>query len=947
MNRSDRNSAFALAVTLVLLALIVIVIVAYLANTRTDRSTSAIYANQLRAKMIADSGLAAATKLLADNTRYGNYITAMPPPVPSPAKWYTELYRPTDPADTKVAKADAFLQLSNASGVILTSRATATATAQVDPRPAPVMIPSAGPFAIADPGFTSTDSYDFNQIVRLGSNATGRLVRPSPTPAYGQWVRVRNNNNELIGRYAFFMEDESMRTNVNITGNNLASGSNLRINDLTLPLPTPAPATQLGEVDPSAVLPVAANRNAADTALTGVAAAGSRLASRSSLALLNEWGSNFSDYAHLVTAMSKDDQTTAKGWRRLDLNAMVVAASDNTAKVAVANRIADWIRDAWTGPDLSTLATHQLFNDSRIRQQIAANIVDYIDADDIPTDMGDIVPPSYVDPVPVLGIEKIPYLIGIEVIYEASGSNGTSSCNLKMKLQFRFMNLYETNLDLANSVGHIEVTGVPIVSRNGVTVFDVSATNYVIQFADLTAANPLEPGAVVPAGIEGTEDSGAKTLQTDWLEDATVTFNSSTNVKPVFLAGKITAKVFGLNGERLDDTAVIINQTSTGYKAPSSGKTSTGDFLKDSATTAYKVASINLIYTVPPGATNSINTGDPRLRGPLITDRWYGLSRTDASLPDGGSRIDTYIDKAEINPRTYAFDWYDSVGDRPLAFHRNGPMRSIGELGNVSAGEYAWRTLYLQYPERPVNTTQIGPVTEIPRRRSSAVDYILPDLFRTETIDPRQGGLNINTQQRVGTQQHPLAPLFLAQLVGAQPSLTQTMVERLCDATGSATISPIFNRRVAVGSPPDNAPLRPFFQIGELASPVSRIVNTSANSTTSSRSTVTYSMLRTTPTTASQINPNYRTDNLAEQEFREVSNSITTRGNVFRLLYVGQSLKDLNGNGTVDEKEIQSEYLGEAFVERQGVFQPGGTNPDASKTADSTYKIVANRVVTQ
>ncbi|CAN5527883.1 hypothetical protein BH20VER3_BH20VER3_00350 [soil metagenome] len=946
---SRRSSAFALAVTLVLMALIVIVIVAYLANTRTDRSTSSIYANQLRARMVADSGLAAATKLLADNTRYGNYITAMPAPVPSPANLYTELYRPTDPADTKVAKADDFLKLTNASGVILTSRATASATSQVDSRPTPVMIPSAGPFAIADPGFISADSYDFNQIVRLGTNANGRLVKPMPTPAYGQWVRVRNSNNELIGRYAFFMEDESMKTNVNVTGNNLSGGSNLRINDLALPLPTPAPATQLEEVDPAAVLPVAANRSSADTALTGVAAAGSRLATRSSLALLNEWNSNFSDYAHLVTAMSKDDQTTAKGWRRLDLNALVAAATDNTAKVAVANRIADWIRDAWTGPDLGTLANYQMFNDSRLRQQIAANIVDYIDADDIPTDMGDIVPPGYVDPVPVLGIEKIPYLIAIEVIYEASGSNGTSSCNLKMKLQFRFINLSETDLDLANSVGHIEVSGVPIVSRNGVTVFDVSATNYVIQFADLTATNPLAPGTVVPAGIEGTGDSGAKTLQTDWLADTAVTFNGSGNIKPVFLAGKITAKVFGLNGERLDDTAVVTNLLSTGYQAPSSGSTSTGDFLKDSTTTAYKVASINLIYTVPPGATAPINTGDPRLRGPLISDRWYNLSRTDASLPTGASRIDTYIDKAEINTRSYAFDWYDYVGDRPLAFHRNGPMRSVGELGNVSAGEYPWRTLYLQYPERPVNTTQPGPVTEIPLRRSSSVDYILADLFRTETVDPRPGGLNINTQQRLGTQQHPLAPLFLAELIGAQPSLTQTMVDRLCDATGSTTISPIFNRRVAVGSPPDNTPLRPFFQIGELASTMSRIVNTSANTTTGSpsRSTVTYSMLRTTPTTASQINPNYRTDNLAEQEFREISNSITTRGNVFRVLYLGQSLKDLNGNGTVDANEVQSEYLGEAFVERQGVFQPEGTNPDANKTADSTYKVVANRIVTQ
>ena len=78
-----------------------------------------------------------------------------------------------------------------------------------------------------------------------------------------------------------------------------------------------------------------------------------------------------------------------------------------------------------------------------------------------------------------------------------------------------------------------------------------------------------------------------------------------------------------------------------------------------------------------------------------------------------------------------------------------------------------------------------------------------------------------------------------------------------------------------------------------------------------------------------------------------MSNSITTRGNVFRVLYVGQSIKDLNSDKDVTSNEIQSEYLGEAFVEREGIFQPEGSNPDAVKTADSAFKLVANRVVTQ
>jgi hypothetical protein len=362
-----------------------------------------------------------------------------------------------------------------------------------------------------------------------------------------------------------------------------------------------------------------------------------------------------------------------------------------------------------------------------------------------------------------------------------------------------------------------------------------------------------------------------------------------------------------------------------------------------------QTASISLIYSVATGTTTAINFGDPRVRGPLVSNRWYNISRSDASLPVGTNRIDAFIDKAEVLTRTFAFDWYDSFGNRPLAFHRNGPMRSVGELGNVSAPEYAWRTIYLQYPERLGNTTQVGPATEVPQRRSTSVDYTLIDLFRTQTVQPRVGAVNINTQQRFGIQQHALAPLFLAELIGNQPSLTQAMVDRLCNATGSATISPVFDRRIAAGSPTDNTPVRPFFQTGELASALSRMVNSSTNTSMGSptRSTVTYSVLRNNPATTSEVNLNYRTDNLAEQEFREVSDSITTRGNVFRVLYVGQGVKDLNNNGIVDPSDVQAEYLGEAFCERQSVFQPEGSNPDAMKTANSSYKILASRVVTQ
>jgi hypothetical protein len=55
-------------------------------------------------------------------------------------------------------------------------------------------------------------------------------------------------------------------------------------------------------------------------------------------------------------------------------------------------------------------------------------------------------------------------------------------------------------------------------------------------------------------------------------------------------------------------------------------------------------------------------------------------------------------------------------------------------------------------------------------------------------------------------------------------------------------------------------------------------------------------------------------------------------------LYVGQAVK----SGIV-----QAEYLGEAYVERDAVFTQDSSNTDIVRTTDSTYKIIANRVVTE
>lgn len=990
----SRPSGFALVVTLVLMALVVAVVVAYLGNTRTDRSTSSLYANRLRAKMMADSGLTAATKLLYENTKYGNYVTAMPAPAapgaaPTPIR--TELYRPTDPSSAS-ASPD-YLRLSNAVGEVLISRVDAAPlpvpTPQFDPRPAPATIPvppAGDPWGLS-PTSTTTNSFDFNQTVRVAGNSSGRLIHPDGAPALAQWVRVRNSLGELVGRYAFFIEDESMKMNVDAAGNNLGS-PNLRVNDLAVPAATPA--SQVQEVDPTALL-LAGNRQAANAALAGLGSAGERLPTAATAALLSNWNST-DTYAHLLTALSRDDNTTARGWQRLDLNALVASATDNAAKAAVATRIANWMRDAWTGPTLlSALQYHQMFNDSRLRLQIAANIVDYIDQDNIPTDAGNVIPDGYTDEVPVLGIEKLPYLVAVEVVYEASNSTapspaviGTYKADLRFRLQFRFINLFDAALDPASTIGRIEVKGVPVLTKNGPLTppFDYESETFTINLGDLKPVNGTgncdQPGVCsVPAGTDGTSDSGAKSVQSDWLRSSSVSFNVVANDQnPRFQAGKLTVKVFGKNGERLDDTAMVWNGYSTGYQGPNSTK----DFLTDAtpSTGALKIASINLV------AGASYETGDPRHRGRLLDERWRTTNRTDATLPAGNNRLERFVDKAEVNARSFGVDWFDESGNRPLAMIRNGPMLNIGELGQIAATEYPWRTLYLQHPERPPNTSQTGPKDEIPLRRRESVDHVLADLFRAGGSVSRAGALNVNTQQGffhsgAANATFPLHGLFLGVPVGsaaptlltqAAPAAAPSPADRLstsvnllvpsmtmAQSSGTGTtpqnyrVASLTNKRVGLAgetATADMTPARPYLAIGEVASTLSRLVSASEASDTSgssSRSKVVYSILRPNPQSTT-TNQNYRRDFHVEQAFRQISNSITTRGNVFRVLYVGQAVTDVDKNGSVTSpNEIRAEYLAEAFLAREGNYAPEPSNADGLKTSDSSYRVLQTRTV--
>ena len=945
----SQTSGFALVVTLVLMALVVVVVVAYLGNTRTDRSTSSLYANRLRAKMMADSGLAAATELLYEHTKRGNYITAMPAPELSPSAVAsatpirTEIYR--------AATGDDPLRIDNAVGDVLASRVDGTASSAPgrDSRPAAVPPVTAGnpaTWGIPDPGFSAADSYNFNQITQIGG-VDGRLVTalpsPSPAPAFGQWVKVRDSTGKLIGRYAFFIEDESMKVNVDVAGNDAAAGAHLRVNDLAATLPSPRPSNQVQELFSAGVLPTGANRSAAIAELAALGGPSQRLPSAATTGLLNQWATDFSSTANLITTVSKSDLTTSRGWLRMDVNQLVTAASSSTAKADAATAIGNWIGEAWTGPrtlaelrddsvavdygnryDANDAFAHVYF-DERLRRQIGANIVDYIDSDSDPTDAGDV------NGYPVIGIEKIPYLTQIDVVYQSSNQTATSA-TVQIKFLLKFLNMFDVDLPLAATIKKVRIKGVPIVTKNGTNILDKRTTVFEIPVGP-TGTNNID--GAVPKGTDGQSNSGAKTFDTGFTSSDAVTFPAEGTSR--FAAGMLEVEVLGANDTRIDVIRSSLRDIEARYL------NSASDFLPDGR----QAASISVHWrdiADDPVSPRPLN--DPRYRPSVSHFRWYNLTRTDED------RVNDLKDVAEVRSRSWAVDWNDHTQNRPLAVIANRPLANTGELGNISLTQFPWRTVYLQYPERPPNSTIQTMANEISLMRSRTADYVLLDLFRTTSDTSRAGAFNVNSQAELSALRGAFAAAFGEIQVGS-PALSQDTPEILGSTSPavSALATVVSDRRSASGSPPENSPRRPFFQSAEIATPISREVNLSDGTDTSSdRSRVTSTIL-TRPR-------NYRRDVHVEQPFRAVSDAISTRGNVFRVLYVGQAIsdqKDAAGNaGQVErDSEITAEYFGEAFVERQPRFDPDplavpAPSPSVTvKTVDSSYRVLALRPISE
>lgn len=492
-----RKGAFALILTLLILSVLAIVAVSFLASMSSERATANAFANKARAEQAARSGTDSAMAILKDTfQRYPDSATVWDTTQATNSEGTTLFLR---------AKANSSGNAPDPAAAASDNRPPATNGA-ADPRLTFVLplVSGATPklwsnkaaavpalnVGVSDP--ILRNYAELNQA-RFANDTQGSIGSPPGTtlkPARAPWVETTDAKGRVTSRYAYWVEDESFRTNVNYAsqGDRPTNPHARRDNSANL---------AAGPTYNDLVAPLLALNN---TSLDAVSAAQGIFDTRASFPL--NLFPEFLGYAHgsrqstvftdgqtvadhlryLVTTSSGGLNISRHGSQRLNLNNTNVvnpntSPTDIGTMQAEADRLVQTIRfhapnfgerfyRTSTATGSTTLNAFQVNNGTTngvLRRDIylfkvAANLRDYLDVDSQPTMInldGTIYAPTPrrpqlafgqdgPNPIAAMGKEAVPYLQEAATLFSGSvkpAAGGSYRYSLNVDYYVEFWNM--------------------------------------------------------------------------------------------------------------------------------------------------------------------------------------------------------------------------------------------------------------------------------------------------------------------------------------------------------------------------------------------------------------------------------------------------------------------------------------------------------------------------
>ncbi len=428
---SNRTGGFALIVSLIMIALLTIMAVAFLSSSGTDRATGRAAANKAKADLASQAAINVAISRLVDNVmKYPDSATSwerVTQAGSSTAQYEgtTLYYRDQTPENVTPGTPSplhALPLISGAQSVLI---------------PPPPQTPSVREATLrsALPVLDATNSFDFNHA-RFAGDTQGTIGAPfgtTPRPEFrAQWIDLKDSDGNVTGRYAYWMEDESFKVNVNLMGKTPRGANTLGDSPSQIPLQGLLKQTLGAGFDPEAVAnDIFANRAAFPNSLFFEFRALNHVTGQSDLAESAKFE---------ATIHSGSSNLSRSGTKRVNLNKVVTASADPSVIRNQLDQIIKTItyhlpnfaqRFYRTGTDKNSLDVQN--SGSSLHQtiylnKIAANIRDYIDADSQPTIVKND-PPAYTvvvgspparslpiggstgsNPIAAIGKENVPFL---------------------------------------------------------------------------------------------------------------------------------------------------------------------------------------------------------------------------------------------------------------------------------------------------------------------------------------------------------------------------------------------------------------------------------------------------------------------------------------------------------------------------------------------------------
>ncbi len=558
------------------------------------------------------------------------------------------------------------------------------------------------------PPLLNTGSADLNQNnVITGTSAT---YPPGTSQLWVGWsnvVDVVNAPNQLVGRFAYWVDDESAKVNLNVAGT--------RLNDLEGYTPAAIDLrTMPGFNNPTDQIDITnyvATVRPLDT-IASVQMTGFGAPSLSPTTFTND--------QFYMTVSSTSPDVTPWGDKRLNLTGVYtnnVLYPTTASKVqAIVNMLQNLNLTTWYGSDFSAKYPSL--------PQIAANILDYIDTDNVPTDNStpmDQNAPLY------LGLEQTPYLneLVISNAITASGPDGLGNYTVNfstinaVELWYMYTNANWT----APAVG---ITEVVLLNRPGITITPAGA-------ATANGLNPLTlplPGAgtISVSGSINPGGFGVFTV-TDLPTGSPVTM--TTNLATIVLnSGTVTAIFRNQTSGRIDYAVIPV--------------------------TNYTLNNIDLKLTSLTNISWISACNDPRVKP--VSNTWTpsGVGAVQGTATLGTSNTVGGI----LN---YSVTTGGIQGDGDNSCHivsggtRDKGIMYPGELGFIHTG-VPWHTFSLQ----PQPSAEVG--SKIP-------DWALLDLFSATDTTNVIGRINVNS---IITNANPIATP-IDRLIPLDALLTNTL----------------------------------------------------------------------------------------------------------------------------------------------------------------------------